>query len=232
MSNKPLVSIIMSTYNAENSLAKSLDSVINQTYENIEILIMDDCSDDLSYQILKDYESNFSNIYVYKNSTNLGLTKSLNILINKSNGELIARQDSDDTSTRQRIEKQVKVIKDENLDFCTTRAVRDNSNKKIPGLSFNLPTKLVMKLKNPFIHGTLMIKKLLILKKGLYDENFYYAQDYKLFYDLLKDDAKFKVINEPLYQLNMNNNISTRNKQVQQYYANCVKKNQIPELRK
>ena len=112
MSNKPLVSIIMSTYNAEDSLAKSLDSVINQTYENIEILIMDDCSDDLSYQILKDYESNFSNIYVYKNSTNLGLTKSLNILINKSNGELIARQDSDDTSTRQRIEKQVKVIKD------------------------------------------------------------------------------------------------------------------------
>ena len=59
MSNKPLVSIIMSTYNAEDSLAKSLDSVINQTYENIEILIMDDCSDDLSYQILKDYESNF-----------------------------------------------------------------------------------------------------------------------------------------------------------------------------
>ena len=86
------------------------------------------------------------------------------------------------------------IIKDENLDFCTTRAVRDNSNKKIPGLSFNLPTKLVMKLKNPFIHGTLMIKKLLILKKGLYDENFYYAQDYKLFYDLLKDDAKFKVM--------------------------------------
>jgi hypothetical protein len=89
-----------------------------------------------------------------------------------------------------------------------------------------------MKLKNPFIHGTLMIKKLLILKNGLYDENFYYAQDYKLFHDLLKDDAKFKVINEPLYKLNMNNNISTINKQVQQYYANCVKKNQIPELRK
>tara|TARA_B100001996_G_scaffold365121_1_gene334712 strand:+ start:136 stop:834 length:699 start_codon:yes stop_codon:yes gene_type:complete len=232
MSNKPLVSIIMSTYNAENTLAKSLDSIINQTYENIEILIMDDCSDDLSYQILKDYESNFSNVHIYKNSINLGLTKSLNILINKSNGDLIARQDSDDTSTRQRIEKQVKVIKDENLDFCTTRAIRDNSNKKIPGLSFNLPTKLVMKFKNPFIHGSLMVKKLLILKNGLYDENFYYAQDYKLFYDLLKVKAKFKVINEPLYHLSMENNISTRNKEVQQYYANCVKKNQIPELRK
>ena len=225
-------SVITAVYNRQKTIARALLSIKEQTYENIEILIMDDCSDDLSYQMLKDYESNFSNIYLYKNSTNLGLTKSLNILINKSNGELIARQDSDDISSRQRIEKQVKVIKDENLDFCTTRAVRDNSNKKIPGLSFNLPTKLVMKLKNPFIHGTLMIKKLLILKNGLYNENFYYAQDYKLFYDLLKDDAKFKVINEPLYQLNMNNNISTRNKEVQKYYANCVKKNQIPELRK
>ena len=67
------------------------------------------------------------------------------------------------------------------------------TNRKIPGKSFYLPSRLVIRFKNPFIHGTLMIKKSCLEEVGFYDESFYYAQDYKLFADLFK--SKYKFIN-------------------------------------
>ena len=87
-----------------------------------------------------------------------------------------------------------------------------------------------MKYKNPFIHGTLLIKKSIMEDIGLYDENFYYAQDYKLMKDLIKKNYKFKIINECLYFLNMKNNISTLKKDEQKYYSECVRKNIVPSV--
>ena len=103
--------------------------------------------------------------------------------------------------------------------------------KKIPRSSHYLPKKIVMKFKNPFIHGTLFIKKSILLDVGKYDENFYYAQDYKLMKTLIDNNYKFKIFRKPLYELNMENNISTNKRSEQNYYANCVKKNMIPELK-
>ena len=88
-----------------------------------------------------------------------------------------------------------------------------------------------MKFKNPFIHGTLFIKKSILLDVGKYDENFYYAQDYKLMKTLIDNNYKFKIFRKTLYELNMENNISTNKRSEQNYYANCVKKNMIPELK-
>ena len=65
-------------------------------------------------------------------------------------------------------------------------------------------------------------------KIGGYDEDFYYAQDYKLFNDLIKNNFKITILKEALYTLNMNNNISTINQKEQAYFAKCVKKNLIP----
>ena len=69
-----------------------------------------------------------------------------------------------------------------NLDACTTRARTIGSNKLRPRFTIYFPNKLIIKFKNPFIHGTLLIKKEIINSVGNYDENFYYAQDYKLFF--------------------------------------------------
>ena len=94
-----------------------------------------------------------------------------------------------------------------------------DKNILIPNLSYYLPHKYSIKFKNPFIHGTLMIQKKLLIEIGKYDESFYYAQDYKLFIDLIKNGEKVKMIKEPLYQLNMSNNISSTNKYQQKKYA-------------
>ena len=87
------------------------------------------------------------------------MTRSLNILI-KINGEFIARQDADDIS-RERM-KIVNCIVSNKLDFCTSRALNIESGKAFQRLSYYFPRKLIFKYKNPFIHGTLVIKKVLL----------------------------------------------------------------------
>jgi len=86
---------------------------------------------------------------------------------------------------------------------------------------------LTIKYKNPFIHGTLMVKKKAILDVGLYDENVKYAQDYKLFLELLKKNYKLKILNKKLYILNMQNNISSLKKEEQQFYFREIKQGNL-----
>ncbi len=230
-SNNKFVSVIMSTYNSINTLDTAIESIMNQTYQNLELLIMDDCSEDGSYEKINYYKDRFTNIKIFRNKKNLGLTKSLNFLIQNSSGYYIARQDADDISFDKRIEDQVREMVNFNLDFCTTRAFIKNTRKKIPGISYYFPSKIISKLKNPFIHGTLMIKKDSIIKAGLYNENFYYAQDYKLITDMFKRNYKYRKLNKPLYMLNMENNISSNKKKEQNYYASCVKNDTLPDLK-
>ena len=105
------VSVIMSVYNAEQTLVNSIESIINQTYKNLEILICDDFSTDDSLKILETYKSQDKRIQIIKNNENIGLTKSLNKLIKKATGKYIARHDADDISMLYRIEKQLSALK-------------------------------------------------------------------------------------------------------------------------
>ena len=190
---------------------------------------MDDGSTDSTYEILLQNFDDNKKIRIFKNNENIGLTKSLNKLIKKSKGSVIARQDADDTSVPNRLEIQMESMILKKLDFCTSRASIKNSNRLIPNLSYLIPPKIVIKYKNPFIHGTLFIKKSIMLEIGGYDEQFKYSQDYKLFIDLLKMNKKFYFIKKPLYILNMEDNISRNFKDKQKYYAKCAQKNLVPD---
>ena len=224
---QPLVSVIMATYNNANGLESSIDSILNQTYKNIELLVLDDGSRDKTKELLEK-KFNQKGLRIFYNEENKGLTKSLNKLIEFSNGKYIARQDDDDISLPNRIETQVKSLENSKYKACTTRALIKDTNVKIPGFSFYISSKLIMKIKNPHLHGTLVIEKDCLEKVGRYDENFYYAQDYKLFSDLLNNKISVLKIKQPLYLLNTKNNISTKYLEKQNYYANCVRKNLIP----
>ena len=228
INNDHLISVIMSVYNDEKNIDKSIESIMSQTYKNLELHILDDGSNDKTWKIINKYKTEYQNIFIYRNKNNLGLTKSLNYLVNQTNGEIIARQDSDDLSHPERIEKQLNIMTKYNLDFCTTRAQIIQNNKITPKFSYYIPKKIMVKYKNPFIHGTLMIKKRVIINVGMYDENFYYSQDYKLMTDLLNINSKYKILRTPYYKLNFENNISTEFKEEQKYYAFCVKKKLTP----
>ena len=104
-------SIIMSTYNHEKSLSQSINSILSQKYEDFEFLILNDNSTDETMAILDKFKKKDSRIKVFNNNKNLGLTKSLNILIKESKGSLIFRQDSDDISLPNRLMKQVYLLR-------------------------------------------------------------------------------------------------------------------------
>tara|TARA_Y100000816_G_scaffold283100_1_gene259593 strand:+ start:866 stop:1558 length:693 start_codon:yes stop_codon:yes gene_type:complete len=223
-SNSKKVSFVMSCFNAQNTISKSIDSILDQTYKNIEILLMDDGSTDDTYKICSDYAQKNSQIILFKNNLNIGLTKSLNILYKESSGDFIARQDADDYSHKERIEKQLDFIAKNNLDGCTTRAEIIGTKKTIPGLSRLLPIRFVLKYKNPFIHGSLLLNKETLFNSNGYDERFFYAQDYKLMKDLIMSNYKISIMSNTLYFLNMNDNISSNFKLEQAYFADCVRK--------
>lgn len=218
----------MSCYNSQETVSKSIESILNQTYKDIELLLCDDGSIDNTLKILKNYENFDSRVKVFKNEKNVGLTKSLNSLINESLGTYVARQDDDDFSLSHRIETQVVALEDMNLDFITSRATIIGKERLIPGLSFYFPISLLMNFKNPFIHGTLLIKKDILKELGSYDERFYYAQDYKLFSELIARGYKYTTLKEPLYKLNLKDNISSKFIIEQDYYARCVRNNKVP----
>ena len=114
--NIPYVSVLMSVHNSENTVNFAIDSILNQTFSNFELLIMNDCSTDKTQIILEKYQNVDSRIKLFNNSTNLGLTRSLNTLIENSNGSFIARQDADDFSLPLRLEKQIEYIKKYKID--------------------------------------------------------------------------------------------------------------------
>ena len=174
-------------------------------------------------RILEKYQKIDKRIVVYKNQENIGLTKSLNRLLKYSDRKYIARQDADDISDKNRFKIQLSFLEKTSYGICTTRSRDVNSMRPIPGFSYYLPKKFVMRYKNPFIHGSLLIERTIISDVGFYDEKFYYAQDYKLFYDLYLQGYNIATLNKFLYFLNTKNNISNNHFQEQKKYSDIVK---------
>lgn len=116
MSEKPLVSFIMGVYNTQNfdDLKHSVDSMLEQTYENIEIIICDDCSTNGTYEFLLSKYKNNKKILILRNEKNFGAGVARNNALSKANGVYIAIQDDDDYSDLRRIEKQVDFLEKHN----------------------------------------------------------------------------------------------------------------------
>ena len=117
--NLPLVSVIMSVYNGEKYLVQAIDSILNQTYQNFEFIIIEDCSTDNSLDILEEYAKKDSRIKIIKKEKNIGIKgfiENLNLGISIAKGKYIARMDQDDVSLPERFQKQVDFL-EKNSDF-------------------------------------------------------------------------------------------------------------------
>lgn len=120
MITSPLVSIITPNYNCERFISQTIESVLAQTYKNWEMLIVDDCSTDKSYEIACEYAKKDSRIKVFRNKKNSGAAVSRNVAIEKSKGEYLAFLDSDDLWMPQKLEKQLAFMQVNNCDFSFT----------------------------------------------------------------------------------------------------------------
>ena len=126
---EPRVSVIMALYNVEEYLEKSVNSILNQTYKNIEIIMCDDCSKDGTLKLAKKLAKQDSRIKVLENKENLKSGKTRNRCIEEATGKYIAIQDADDYSDLTRIEKQVKFLEEnKEYDFVSSGIYRFDEN--------------------------------------------------------------------------------------------------------
>ncbi len=123
------IDVLMATYNGEKYLKEQIDSILNQTYKNIHLIISDDCSTDKTREILKTYEEN-ERISVFYQEKNLGYVKNFEFLLKQVENNLYMLSDQDDFWMPEKIEKSVEKLQNENLDlvFGDLEVVDENLN--------------------------------------------------------------------------------------------------------
>ena len=185
----------MTVYNGERYIREAIDSILNQTFEDYEFLIIEDCSTDETLKIIKGYQD--PRIKVVKNEKNIGFIQSLNEGIALSQGEYIARQDADDISLPDRLLEEV-IFLDNNPDVAmvgTGREVIDETGVRIMNFSPKKdPTFQDICNGNPFQHSSIMIRNNILLEFGGYNELFPSCEDYALWLFIAK---KYQVHNIP-----------------------------------
>lgn len=127
MREEPLVSIALCTYNGEKHLKQQLDSILAQTYSNLEIVIVDDCSTDNTFSIASNYAEKDSRIKCFKNETNLGFNKNFERAIGLTTGEYIAISDQDDIWLPHKIESLLNNIESKWLIFSNSSYINDDN---------------------------------------------------------------------------------------------------------
>jgi glycosyltransferase involved in cell wall biosynthesis len=204
MLENALISIVMSTYNDSLFIKNAIESVVNQSYTNLEFIIIDDGSTDGTKRIIKKYQKTDKRIKYFKNNNNQGLIYSLNRGIKLAKGEYIARIDSDDKwIDKNKLKKQVEYLnKNKNVVLVGTWAYKTNRDGKIlHKLKYPTSDKDIRKymiIENCFIHSSVMIRKT-ALPKEPYDKEFKCAEDYGLW---LRLGTLGKLKNIPEYMVN------------------------------
>ena len=195
----PKVTVLMSVYNGKNYLCEAINSILNQTFKDFEFLIINDGSTDSTKEILDSY--NDPRIRIINNGKNVGLTKSLNKGLQLAGGKYIARQDADDVSAPERLQKEIHFL-ETHQDYAVVGTFVKilNENSEIIGLLDRLTedTQIRERLRsdNGITHGSAVIRKKCLLDVGFYDESIMRAQDYELW---LRLSEKYRLANIPEY---------------------------------
>jgi glycosyltransferase involved in cell wall biosynthesis len=187
MKNKTIVSVIMPAYNEEKLIDRAIKSIINQSFTDWELIVVDDGSTDCTVDIIKSFARKDHRVVLVKNDINQGIAETLNIGIRLSRGEYIARMDADDESLPKRLEMQLGFMeKNPEIDVLGTGAVYIDSNNNtlgkiiMPESNYDI-VRNIMK-SSPFIHPSIMMKKRFITKIGMYNKDIKRAEDYDLWF--------------------------------------------------
>lgn len=210
------ISIIMGAYNCEKTIDESIQSILNQTCQEWELIVCDDCSGDNTYNILKKYEKQYDNIIVLKNHVNLGLNETLNKCLDKAKGEYIARMDADDISLPERLEREAEFLdKNREIDIVSSPMIYfDNKGDWGQGKQKEYPEKKDFIYGTPFCHAPCMVRREAYKKVNGYSVNKHLlrVEDYHLWIKMYREGFKGYNFQEPLYKMRDDRNAYSRRK--------------------
>jgi len=218
----------MSVYNGEDFIALAIDSILAQTFEDFEFIIINDGSTDKTEQIIKSYKDKRIRLFTQKNR---GLVYSLNKGVESSVGKFIARQDADDISLPNRFTLELDWLKlnKQNALVSSYFSHIDFMDSKPNGTDIIFPIndidiRRLLYSTNPIAHGASMFRKEAIVKAGLYSKNYGPTEDYELWKRVSKNST-LGIIPEVLYWYRINNekSISKKNIKKQTYFINKIR---------
>lgn len=212
----PKISVIMGIYNCSDTLEEAIESLLNQTYSDYEIIMCDDGSSDETYEKAKEYEHKYPNkIRVLKNEFNLGLNKTLNRCLKEAKGEYIARMDGDDISLPERFQKEVDFL-DRHPEFAIVSSPMiyfgENGDWK-SGKAIEYPKKKDFIKHSPFFcHAPCMVRKEAYeaVKGYSEDPRTLRFEDCHLWYKMYSKGYKGYNFQEPLYKMRDDRNAFKR----------------------
>lgn len=222
VSPEPLVTVLMSVYNGEAFVAKSVESIVKQTYGDFEFIIIDDGSTDNTPKILKKYTEQDKRIRIIKQK-NQGLTRSLNRGASLAQGMFIARLDADDISMPERLERQVRYLVD-NPDVVVVGSCAGPISGE--DTVFNLvkdgiregAVRVDISMQNFLPHSSAMFRKDIFEKCRGYDESFKVSQDFDL-WNRMSRFGNVDVLNEILVKRRTDSSGISRKKMLKQMDA-------------
>ena len=230
----PQVSVILPVYNAQSYLRESIDSILNQSFSDFELIIINDGSTDGSLEIIKSYSDDR---IVLINQDNAGLPISLNRAIQIAKGQFLARQDADDISQPSRLEEQVTYLLSHPecgllgswADILVENALTDRGLHH-PHLNGDIQIKLLFF--NCFVHSSVMIRKSALEKSGLYpeDPSKFPPEDYDLWLRIAKYHEVANIPKSLLQYRELPNSISRSKLEIMQHRAELMSFHALKEI--
>ena len=214
MKKEPLVSVIIPAYNAEKIVGFTLDSVINQTYKNLEIIIVNDCSTDKTLDVLKEYEKKDKRIKVLSNEKNSGVAETRNNALNAASGDYIAFVDADDIWNLEKIEKQLNFMQEKDCKLTYTSVQFIDNDGNLTGQKFIVPEEVNFKKllkQNVITLSSAMISKEVLGERRFHDDHLH--EDFIMWLEILKNNTdKAYGIQEILVDYRLTPGSKSRNK--------------------
>lgn len=227
----PRISIILPVFNGEKYIINCIDSIVQQQYQNFEIIIIDDGSTDNSINKIQSIEDKRITLISCKHN----FVRSLNVGLAVSRGEFIARMDIDDKMLPNRLKEQVFFL-DNNQDvtLCSSYMLKMDTKKYIAdgksGYISNFPESLL--LGNPIAHPTVMIRRQFLLQNNIsYKEDYLYAEDYKLWTDIANMGGTAYILPIPLLEYRISESQVSYKYSQEQFKTACkIKREQLVNL--
>lgn len=213
MEESPLVSVIMPAYNSADFIAESIQSVLQQTHKNWELLIIDDASEDNTVKIIDNFASADSRIHLFQSKKNQGTGISRNIGIKVAQGSYMAFLDADDLWLPKKLETQLKFMESHEIEMTySSYYLINESGQEIQKMVQALPILTYKKLlKSNYVGNLTGIYSVEKLGK-IYSPTFRKRQDWALWLTILKKIDSTKGISEPLAKYRIRENSISNNK--------------------
>jgi len=204
--NFPQISVVMAVYNSVNFIDEAIKSILNQTFEDFELIIIDDASTDGSISAINHFAKRDKRIKVIKNKNNLGVAESRNKGLKIARGKYIAITDSDDVCKKERLEVEYRYL-EKNTDVFLVGSsfeyIDQRGNKKGKKI-INLPQN---KLDKRILNGYELLNATIMFRNGFnyyYRRKFTLSEDYDLFLRLISDKRRISILSKNLYEYRIN----------------------------